>query len=235
MDHTTDDTISSAQGSESFDMAFERRGSHASVSRGTESGCLLVRDPISNPSLIGQTHLGVEIDPYEVGPELTLHLTNLYFNHVNSVEFGLFGRKTFTRWVTSQRVKCHDERMLLYSVLAAGSIFAPELSIGTRLVDIASHAIRRRLGNFSLKCIQTRQILGLYAYCRGRKTEAWDYLGAALRGISGKGYVSEEGIQEIDENELRHPPCGMTISQMIESRRRTLWSAYTIEVTLTVP
>ncbi|KAF2230222.1 hypothetical protein EV356DRAFT_454307 [Viridothelium virens] len=228
-DDTTDDTTSSRRSIDPHEQDLGNNEKPDSITSGPTLGHLRVSNPALTPSMMNQVHLGLESDPFEIGPELTLHLLDLFFKHVNSAAFSLFGCKSFTRWVTSGKHKCQDELMLLYSVLAAGSVFAPELSIGTRLVDIASHGIRRRLGNFSLQCIQTRQMLGICAFARGRKTEAWDYSGSALRGIASKNYTSEEGIQERDETEWEIPPYGMTVAQMMESRRRTLWSAYTAE------
>ncbi|KAL9089669.1 MAG: hypothetical protein Q9165_005701 [Trypethelium subeluteriae] len=221
---TTNDATSPRRSIDPHEQDLEKNETPDSLTSGPTMAQLHVSNPASNLSLTNQVHLGLESDPFEVGPEITLHLLDLFFKHVNSAAFNLFGPKSFTRWVTSGKHKCHDELMLLYSVLAAGSLFAPELSIGTRLVDVASYGIRRRLGNFNLQSIQTRQILGLCAFARGRKTEAWDYSGAALRGIVSKKYTSEEGIQERDESEWECPPYGMTVAQMVESRRRSLWS-----------
>ncbi|KAI9712369.1 MAG: hypothetical protein M1820_001582 [Bogoriella megaspora] len=226
----TDDGSASRRSIDSYDTSLGKRMSIDSLSDAATLGRLQISTSTPPAYSFNFMTLGLETDVYRVDPELTLHFLDLYFKHVNTYTFGLFGRNTFIKWVKSQQHKCHEEMMLLYSVLAAGSLFSTEAGFGNRLAEVATDAIRVRVGNFSLKSIQTRQMLAVCAFAKGRPNEALDYAGAAWRGITLNMFASEDGIQSISEADQEHLQCGMTAEQLMESRRRTFWSSYNGEL-----
>lgn len=183
---------------------------------------------------IDQLVLGWGYDPYEADPELTSHLLGLYFTHIGSATYCIFPRQHFTAWVETCRKKSRDDHMLLYSVLAMGSIFATDLekrSFGKQFAGIATYATEKRFGKFSLQLCQGRLMLALYNFARGKATEAWDFCGSALRAISALKLNTEEGVKDIpDDTDL---DFGFDRSTLEECRRRTFWSGFLMDVSST--
>lgn len=183
---------------------------------------------------VDQLALGWEHDPYEADPGLTSHLLDLYFTHIGSATYCMFPRQHFTAWVETCREKSHDGRMLLYSVLAMGSIFATDSekrSVGKQFAGIATYATEKRFGKFSLQLCQGRLMLALYNFARGKATEAWDFCGLALRAISALKLNTEEGVKDIpDDTDL---DFGFDRSTLEECRRRTFWSGFLMDVSST--
>jgi len=183
---------------------------------------------------VDQLALGWGYDPYVADPGLTSHLLSLYFAHVGSATYCIFPRQHFTAWVETCREKTRDDRMLLYSVLAMGSIFDMDFkkrSVGKQFAGIATYAIEKRFGKFSLQLCQGRLMLALYNFARGKATEAWDFCGSALRAISALKLNTEEGVKDIpDDTDL---DFGFDRSTLEECRRRTFWSGFLMDVSST--
>lgn len=173
-------------------------------------------------------------DPFEADPQLTLQLLDLYFRQVGRATYGMFPRQPFTAWVQGSREKNQDDRMVLYSVLAMGSVFSPEdehRSYGKHFAAIAAYAIEKRFGKFTLQLCQSRLMLALYNFARGKPTQAWDFCGAGLRAISALKLNTEEGIRELsDEPELDY---GFDRWTLEECCRRTFWSGFLMDVSST--
>ncbi|KAF2491982.1 hypothetical protein BU16DRAFT_574125 [Lophium mytilinum] len=205
---------------------FETHPSHTlskeppSIGRTSSQHSLLMED---------QLELNWEQDPYEADPKLTSSLLGLYFTHVGSVTYCMFPRKQFLVWVGKCRDKSQDDRMLLYILLAMGSVFASDAgqrSAGKRFAEIAAHAARKRFGKFSLQLCQTRLMLALFYFARGKSTEAWDYSGASLRAISALRLNTEEGVMDFPEDDLDY---GFDRPTLEECRRRTFWSGFLMD------
>lgn len=172
-----------------------------------------------------------EDDPYFLDPEMTIHLLESYFTHVNSATYCMFPRVTFMNWLTTSREKCQNERIVLYALMAMGSVFAGQEfgGIGKRCADMATEGAMTKIGRFSLPVVQVRLLLGLYNFAKGNEGAAWDYCGLAIRAISALRYNHEEGC-EIDRNR-RNPaiPFGHTREQNTECRRRTFWAGFMMD------
>ena len=183
---------------------------------------------------VDQLALGWERDPYEADPGLTSHLLDLYFTHIGSATYCMFPRQHFTAWVEACKGKSRDDRMLLYSVLAMGSIFTADSekwSVGKQFAGIATYATEKRFGKFSLQLCQGRLMLALYNFARGKATEAWDFCGSALRAISALKLNTEEGVKDIpDDTDL---DFGFDRLMLEECRRRTFWSGFLMDVSST--
>jgi hypothetical protein len=185
-----------------------------------------------------QDHLAIqwEQDPYDTDPRLTMHLLDLYFLHAGRATYSMFPRRPFNAWVESSREKNQDHLMLLYIVLAMGSLFSndPEKrALGKRFAAISSYAAEKRFGKFTLQLCQTRLMLALYLFARGKSQEAWDFCGAGLRAISALKLNTEEGIKELAENTL---DLDFSFDRWTyeECCRRTFWSGVLMDVSYDV-
>ncbi|PVI00469.1 hypothetical protein DM02DRAFT_527035 [Periconia macrospinosa] len=198
------------------------------------SGSGNYQDPDGHRRGSHQDHLALqwEQDPYEADPTLTMRLLDLYFNHAGRATYGMFPRKPFTSWIETNREKNQDYLMLVYSVLAMGSVFSADLedhNIGRRFAAIASYATEKRFGRFTLQLCQSRLMLALYNFARGKSHEAWDLCGAGLRAISALRLNTEEGITELPDS-LADLDYGFDRPTLEECCRRTFWSGFLMDV-----
>lgn len=79
-----------------------------------------VTDLNLHDSLMGE----LDSDPYEANPEVVTHYIDKYFANVNGGIYNMFPRKPFLLWLKSCRKKSFDDKMLIYSMLAMGTIFS---------------------------------------------------------------------------------------------------------------
>jgi hypothetical protein len=173
-----------------------------------------------------------EQDPFDKDPRLTLHLLDLYFLHTGRASYGMFPRRPFIAWVESSRAKDQDALMLLYSLLAMGSLYSvdPEKrALGRTFAYVALHATEKRFGKFSLQLSQARLVLALYYFARGKVQEAWDFCGAGLRAISALKLNTEEGIRELADC-TADLDYGFDRWTYEECCRRTLWAGVLMDV-----
>jgi hypothetical protein len=185
-----------------------------------------------------QDHLAIqwEQDPYETDPRLTMHLLDLYFLHAGRATYGMFPRRPFIAWVESSREKSQDHLMLLYAVLAMGSLFSNDpdkRALGKRFAAVASYAAEKRFGKFTLQLCQSRLMLALYLFARGKSQEAWDFCGAGLRAISALKLNTEEGVRDLAES-TQDLDFGFDRWTFEECCRRTFWSGLLMDVSYDV-
>ncbi|KAH7135274.1 hypothetical protein B0J11DRAFT_427025 [Dendryphion nanum] len=182
-----------------------------------------------------QLALQWEQDPYETDARLVMHLLDLYFLHAGRATYGMFPRKPFLTWVETNHEKNQDHLMLLYSVLAMGSIFSSDpdkRTLGKRFAATAAYATEKRFGKFTLQLCQSRLMLALYNFARGKSQEAWDFCGAGLRALSALKLNTEEGIRELPET-APEPDYGFDRRTLEECCRRTFWSGFLMDVSST--
>lgn len=185
-----------------------------------------------------QDHLALqwEQDPSDLDHATTLHILELYFLHAGRATYGMLPRKAFMSWAQSGRGKSQDDRMLLYSVLAMGSLFshdADKRGLGKKFAAIATYAAEKRFGKFSLQLCQSRLLLSLYHFAQGKSQEAWDFCGGGLRAISALKLNTEEGVKEMADgtSELEY---GFDRRTFEECCRRTFWSGFLMDVSVDV-
>ncbi|KAF2852076.1 hypothetical protein T440DRAFT_393811 [Plenodomus tracheiphilus IPT5] len=172
-----------------------------------------------------------EQDPFETDPRLTMHLLDIYFLHAGRATYGVFPRRPFLAWVESNRDKSPDSLMLLYSILATGSLYSNDPDkrvLGKRFAYVASYAAEKRFGKFSLQLCQTRLLLALYNFARGKSQEAWDFCGAGVHAISALRLNSEEGVRDLSES-IQDSIFDFDHLTFEECCRRTFWSGFLME------
>jgi hypothetical protein len=173
-----------------------------------------------------------DVDPFEAMPDTTEHYLDHYFTNVNTTSYCMYPRNTFMEWVRRDREKTQAEKMLLYAMLAHGSVFSSKAA-KTRNTDrkffenIAREAMGKSVGAFSLPMVQTRLILALLYHALGNTFRAWDYCGMAIRAACGMKLNVEKGLQCITADE--RPDFSFDRATLVECRRRTFWSAYIMD------
>jgi hypothetical protein len=121
--------------------------------------------------------------------------------------------------------------MVIYSMLAMGSIFEPsgENKSNSKLFcALARCAIEKNFGNFTLQLAQSRLLVGLLHFALGESTKAWDYCGTALRAVCALKLNTEAGANDLTDDQVFE--YGLSKEALAECHRRTFWSAYIMDV-----
>ena len=172
-------------------------------------------------------------DPYDVDPDLVVHLVDLYFDRVNCVGYRVFPRGPFIRWVHTGRGKSVDDLMLLHTMLMVASNFStrPDRRLFAREFGrVARYAIDRRRDHWSLQLVQCRLLLALQNVVANQSTEAWDVCGGAIRAAIGLGLHLESSMAP-DRDESA-PLYGFGRRTFVECKRATFWALYMMDVRL---
>ncbi|KAF2841325.1 hypothetical protein M501DRAFT_912327, partial [Patellaria atrata CBS 101060] len=183
-----------------------------------------------NPTSADSLALAWERDPYEADKELTLYLLETYFTHIESATYCMFPKKEFISWVKNCKNKSQDDRMLLYTILAMGSNFTfdkAKRAVGKQFAAIAHHAVLSRFAKYTLQLLQSRLMLGLYYFARGKSHDSFDLSGSALRSLSALNLNSEDGILELADDGPYEYDFDRAMS--LECRRRTFWAAFLMD------
>lgn len=171
------------------------------------------------------------VDPFDHDPEMTLHYVETYFSNVNDGLYHIFPHARFILWLKSCDTKSAEDKMMLYSMMALGSIFSDRPDRFTalrRYSRIARFAIQRSQHNLSLQLAQSHLIMSLLYYAAGSLVGSWDSIGAAGRAVNGLRFNIESGGVIVSQNQ----PCeyGLHPQALIECRRRTFWVAFILDV-----
>lgn len=206
-----------------------RRAEHVEAKRLPEYSDILdeLRENNLDVSLEGSWN----VDPYERDPDMTAHYVECFLSNVNDTLYHIFPRARFVLWLSSCRAKSADDKMLLYSMMALGSVFSdrPERVVALRRYSrIARLAIQKRQHALSLQLAQSHIIMGLWYYAMGSVIGTWDSIGAAGRAVSALRYNMESGGVVVDRNQI----CdyGLHPQAMMECRRRTFWVFFILDV-----
>lgn len=174
-------------------------------------------------------------DPYDVDPDITMHYMETYFIHVNAATYRIFPRDLFVEWAMNEKFKTPDDLMLIYTMLAMGSVFSSRTERkheGSLFGKIARYAVERNHGNYSLQLIQSRLLLAFFHFSMGDAHKAWDYGGMGFRVTSGLRYNLEEGVMDIGDDDVLD--YGLNRHALEECRRRTFWAAYMMDVSVAI-
>lgn len=170
-------------------------------------------------------------DPIDADAELTIHLVECYFDHVNDALYHMFPRERFLAWLRSCRTKSLDDKMLLYAMITMGSIFSdrPNRLLAMKASSrTARYAVEHSQHTLSLQLAQSRIILGLWYFAIGDLVKSWDSIGAAVRTVCGLRYNIETGGVIVEQTQICE--YGLHPQALIECRRRAFWAAFLLDV-----
>jgi hypothetical protein len=194
--------------------------------------------------------LRADTDPYNVDAGKTIELLKSFLVNVNDSTYVLYPHEYFVYWVKTSSEKRPDERLVLYAILALGSVFIQDTtasvarsgadvigealrSMGRKCADIVSEALRNRNGSSSLPIAQTRLLLALYCHAQDDQLVAFEHLGMAVNILSNLHFNTEAGCSATDAGDQYD--FGFYHAQIAECRRRTIWAAFLMERFLGAP
>ncbi|KAK4501369.1 hypothetical protein PRZ48_007177 [Zasmidium cellare] len=176
--------------------------------------------------------VSIEEDPFSMEPQMTVHLVERYFAAVNNSTYCIFPPHHFMRWLTAYPRKCQNERMVLYAMIALGSVFADGqyAGYGKHCAGIATDAALAKASRLSMPLVQTRLILGLYQFAKGAYSSAWDYVGSGINAATYLRFHTEAGCKDDNEPvQKERNEFALSKEQLIECKRRTLWSGFLMD------
>lgn len=185
----------------------------------------------SNSNLGGYDHDLLhewQVNPNTIRPAVVSELVDVFFKHAPETSSSMFPRSAFRLWIISGREKSLDDLMLVYTVLAVGSIFSQNKehkALGTQYAAISRYACENR--RFSIQLVQSRLLLSQYYFAMNNSNDAWDFCGAAVRAASGLKLNVE--IEKSEDAYLEFFPYGLNRAGYAECRRRTFWSCYLMD------
>ena len=170
------------------------------------------------------------INPYNIDQQATKHYVEMFLIHGDAATQWLFPRKAIIRWLEGSPEGSRDDLMLIYAILALGTVFSirqNHKSDGELFADTARYAIDKNQSRYSLQLVQSRLLLGLYYFATGDSQSGWDFSGQGFRAALGLKLNVEEHCQDIshEEDDL----LGLRRHALVECRRRTYWLAYIID------
>ncbi|KAE9364586.1 hypothetical protein N431DRAFT_497059 [Stipitochalara longipes BDJ] len=169
-----------------------------------------------------------QTNPYNTHPGLVADLISVFFKHVPETAYCMFPPEPFKSWVLSASEKSADDLMLIYTILALGTVFSLKSEhrpLGVQYAAISRYACENR--DFSIQLVQSRLLLSLYYFAINNPNDAWDFCGGALRAANGLRMNLE--IEKSDDHFLKTFPYGLNRAGYAECRRRTFWSCYLMD------
>jgi len=189
--------------------------------------------------------LCIDEDPYIVDRQSTLELLELFFNNVNDSTYYLFPNTFFIYWVkTSPDQKSAGERLVLYSILALGSVFVTErldadrrlderlTRVGGRSAQIAIDTLNKGIVPAGVLTAQARLIMALYQHAHGLADHGKELLVAAISTLTSLRLNTESACVAVGERQQEQPiryEYRFDAGQIAECRRRTTWTAFMME------
>ncbi|XMA09752.1 hypothetical protein WAI453_002543 [Rhynchosporium graminicola] len=186
-------------------------------------------EPVNN-GLSSQTDLLQEwqTNPFSTNPMLVTELITVFFKHVPETAYSMFPEGPFKAWILSVSEKSVEDLMLVYTVLALGTVFSQDSehkAFGAQFAAVARFGCDN--SRFSIQLVQSRILLALYYFAINNPEDSWDFCGAALRAASGIKLNLE--MEKTDDAYRKTFPYGLNRAGFAECRRRTFWSCYLMD------
>ncbi|KAH6666936.1 fungal-specific transcription factor domain-containing protein [Halenospora varia] len=169
-----------------------------------------------------------QTNPYLARPTMVSEIVDVFFTQGPETAHCCFPQSAFKQWFYSSREKSLADLMLMYSVLALGSLFSTReehKALGAQYAAISRFACQNQRLSFQL--VQSRLLLSLFYFATNNGNDAWDFCGSAVRAASGLRLNVE--IEKSDDAYLPSYPYNLNRNGYAECRRRTFWSCYIID------
>ena len=172
----------------------------------------------------------LQADPYEIDREVTIDYIERFFTSVDKQVSSAIPKASFVPWVKTFRQKSLSDHMMIYAVMAVGSVFVEDstsYSYVSVLSEVVQEGIAQCSDNLTFQLATTYLLSTLLAISQGEYNRAWNYCGSTMRTILGLQFITEAGIHD-------GPKCGAWESQfeittLVECRRQVTWSTFIIE------
>ncbi|ETN42722.1 uncharacterized protein HMPREF1541_01880 [Cyphellophora europaea CBS 101466] len=171
------------------------------------------------------------VDPFSCDPQMTMHYIGSFLTNFNGNLYQIFPTDKFVAWLQNAAAKSSSDMLLMYTMMAFGTIFAAAPSVEERQHDrdvflrIVDEAMNRQSSRPSLQMVQSLVLLSLLRFSRGQLEESRELCTSAMRLGTDIG-LSRERIESVE------PYFGLDAHTSDECRRRTFWVAYIVDTLL---
>lgn len=173
-----------------------------------------------------------ETDPYHSDPVRASKLLHTYFDYRDSSVCCVLPRESFWHWVRNSCNRSRDEKVLLYAVLALGSLFSPDVDLketGARFANLGRTAEKDISCQHSLPLALARLHLAFYHFANGNGEQSCYFIHASCRTLNALQLNVQEGIMNVPADPAFWD-FGLNRVELIECRRRVFWLGYLTEV-----
>lgn len=167
----------------------------------------------------------IDTDPLSKDEHLARHYIRSYMDYVNTTTFDIFPREQFMKWLVADTSKSNVDRMLIFAMLAVGSLHSrhkDKVMHRTAFKTIAYQELNAIFDVTTLQAVQTSLLLAYLEYAEGNYRRSYHVM---QRGVGGVRYLRLciERASAADESN----PYGMTGPTYEECCRRTFWALFT--------
>lgn len=175
-------------------------------------------------------NFSLQADPYEVNPRVTLEYTGKFFKLVDKYVTAAIPKAPFLQWVKSCKHKSHADRMMIYSILALGSVLADASASDTyttALSKIVQEGLTICGEDITFQLAITYLLTTLLFVLRGECNRAWNTCGSTMRTLFGLHFNTEAGIRTTSRSGSWE--AQLEAGTLVECRRNLMWTAFIVE------
>lgn len=183
-----------------------------------------------SPAPISPTGFCLENDPSTISSSLTNKYLELFFSSRNRKIYHLFPRSAFMKWVFEDRQKSLSDNMVLYALLASGSLLSSNKdrdSHHRHFVEIAERGLESLSSTPSLQRVHTLVALALLPSAAADSIRTFRLWGSAVQTTYDLGLFNEEQLAHSRQQDMTY--YGLNTSCTNELKRRTFWLAYVVD------
>lgn len=170
-----------------------------------------------------QAGFASDLDPAQHNVPLTKEYVNCFLQFANVPTFEIFPPKRFLQWTFEGRNKSLQDRIMLYAVMAWGTIHSDEAArVAHR--EIFKQIVYSELEDLeSQYCLQTVHTLQFLAFAEFADSQHHKGFGLFVRCVGAISAMKLNIEQPIIDGVA---PYGFSPSMYAECRRRTYWTAF---------
>lgn len=172
----------------------------------------------------------LQADPYEINQQVTLDYIDRFFTVMDKQVSAAIPKTPFLEWVKTCRHKSTSDKMMIYAVLALGSVFVED-STSDSYISVLSTTVQEGItqcgDNLTFQLATTYLLSTLLAISQGEYNRALNFCGSAMRTIYGLQFNTEAGIRTTSRSGAWESL--LDTQTLVECRRSLTWSAFIIE------
>ena len=155
-----------------------------------------------------------------------------YFENFSAGPFNFLQRRPLIRWFEEQATISGPDRLLVYVLLALGASISggsTSEAYGREFASIAFQGLESLAQETCVQLVQAQILMSQYCSHVGSSEHAWRLTGSACRSVLGLRIQSEEVCNQIGS---KSSLLGLSGPGLVECCRRTFWSAYILDVSV---
>jgi len=169
---------------------------------------------------------GAEVDPATGNPKLTRHYVNAFMGRCNSLTFEILPKGPFTEWALNSRNKSLADRIMLYAVMALGTVSSKDTNAAEHRAifkSIILHQLDRLETQYCLQLAHTLAYLSVVEYADRQHQKGFSYF---VRCVGVISFLQLNIEASFSDDSITY---GFSRNMYAECRRRTYWAAFCMD------